>query len=88
MRKAFTFIECMIVIAIIIAIIAAIAIPSMMHRNWPNPGEYRMWHNHRVYVTARDQETYPVTFIVRTEDNREIHVSGDELTTDTSVEKP
>ena len=86
-RKAFTLIECMIVIAMI-AIITAIAIPQVLHtRNWPTPGQYRTWHNHRVYVVAEDHRTSPLTYIVRTEDNKEVHASYDELTPDTAVEK-
>jgi len=86
-RKAVTLIEVMIIISII-ALIAAITIPSFLQvRSWTQPGQYRMWHNHRVYVVTEDYKTSPQTYIVRTEDNKEIHVNSDELSPDTAVEK-
>ncbi len=91
MRKAFTVVELMIVVAII-AIIAAIAIPNLIEaRNYktpPHAGDYRMWHNHRAYIIATDTQTLPNTYLIRLEDNKELRVGPSELTPDTAVEKP
>ena len=83
--KAFTLIEGMVCVSIL-AIILGLTLPLFITIS-PQAGKHYMWQNHRVYVVAEDWKTSPHTYLIRTEDNREIHVSSDELTPDTAVEK-
>ena len=70
----------------IIGILLGLILPIFMKPSL-RAGDYYTWKNHRVYVVAQDGKTYPTTYLIRTEDNREIHVRSDELTPDTAVEK-
>jgi hypothetical protein len=74
-RKAFTLIEGLICVAIVIIIIL-IAIGGV---HGSLVGADRSWRGQRVRVVAADTKTIPVTYIVRTSEGTEFHVLSDEL---------
>lgn len=83
MRKGSALGELLFVICIS-TIIACIAGASLIRAGKHEPqvvvGQYCIWHDHKVYLITADTNTTPTTFLIRTEDNKEVRVNIAELT--------
>ena len=77
MIKAFTYVELLVIVTIIL-IITAISYPAIMALN--KVGKYAMYNGHKVFVVLHERRTYPSSFIIRDADGKESHVPCDEVT--------